>query len=139
MKDFKQLNNEYKKVEATKTIEEGNQILVDTLEQYSGVAGWYLDLRTMGFTALSKRIYEIYGIPEGNVDYRKFLTDYIPIEDQQIVEKVRLRLLSGESPIECDHRIIQQSTGDILQLRSCCYVIEEDGEITGIRGITYAI
>lgn len=122
------------------SVDQGNQILIDTLEQYSNVGGWHLDLITMSFNALGNKVYSIYGIEEQigqDVDYKKFLFDYVPVEDQIIVEQVRLRLISGESPVSFSHRIIKQDTGEIKLLDSICYtVLSENNEVIGFRGVT---
>jgi len=120
------------------TVERENQILLDTLEEFAGAGGWYLDLTNMEFNALGNKSYDIYGIPRGSeVGYQQFLYEFVYLEDQALIEQIRLRLIGGESPISWNHRIIKQDTGEIRMLSSLVYRVEnENNELTGLRGIT---
>jgi len=115
-----------------------NQILLDTLEEFAGAGGWFLDLTNMEFTALGNRSYDIYGIPRNiEVSYQQFLYEFVYLDDQPFVEQIRLRLISGESPISWNHRIIKQDTGEIKMLSSLVYRVENaNNELIGFRGIT---
>ena len=120
------------------SVEQENQILLDTLEEFAGAGGWFLDLTNMVFSALGNKCYDIYGIPRNTeVSYQQFLYEYIVLEDQPLIEQIRLRLIGGESPISWNHRIIKQDTGEIKMLSSLVYRVENpNDELIGFRGIT---
>lgn len=138
MDDFRNLALEYDKKSKNSSVEEGNKILLDTLEEFSGAGGWFMDLRSLDFTALGKMTYEIYGISEkSKVSYLKFLHEYVYLDDQPLVEQIRIRLIGGESPVAFNHRIIKQDTGEIRELSSVAYrVLDENNNLIGLRGIT---
>jgi hypothetical protein len=126
------------KTTTSMSVERENQILLDTLEEFAGAGGWFLDLTNMEFSALGNKSYDIYGIPRGSeVSYQQFLYDYVYLEDQALIEQIRMRLISGESPINWNHRIIKQDTGEIKMLSSLVYRVENaNKELIGFRGIT---
>ena len=136
--DISKIGQSYEARSGNKLGADGNKLLLDTLEEFAEAGGWYLDLLTMEFTALGKKTYEIYGLPDNTeVDYKQFLFQYVHIEDQHIAEQVRMRLISGESPVFFEHRIIKQDTGEIKLLNSVAYRVEDQNKVlVGLRGIT---
>lgn len=138
MDDFSDLGLEYGKKSKNSSVEEGNRILLNTLEEFSGAGGWFMDLRSLEFTALGKMTYDIYGISEDSeVSYEKFLYEYVHLDDQPLVEKIRIRLIGGESPVFFEHKIIKQDTGEIRLLKSIAYRVEDQNKVLlGLRGIT---
>lgn len=134
-----QINEKFRyRTTSSMNAEQENQILLDTLEEFAGAGGWYLDLTNMEFSALGNKSYDIYGIPRNTeVSYQQFLYEYVVLEDQPLIEQIRLRLIGGESPISWNHRIIKQDTGEIKMLSSLVYRVENaNDELIGFRGIT---
>ena|GEM_PF-6244565 len=134
-----EINEKFRfKTTSSMSAKQENQILLDTLEEFAGAGGWFLDLTNMEFTALGNRSYDIYGIPRNiEVSYQQFLYEFVYLDDQPFVEQIRLRLISGESPISWNHRIIKQDTGEIKMLSSLVYRVENaNNELIGFRGIT---
>ena len=92
------------------SFEKENQILLDTLEEFAGTGGWFINLLNMEFSALGNKIYDIYGIPRGiKVGYQQFLYEYVVLEDQLYIEQIRMRLIGGETPISFSFRIISKT------------------------------
>ena len=56
---------------------------MELLENLSSTGTWYLDLRTMRFTEISEKIFELYGISKGDsTSYESFLFDCVLMDDQ---------------------------------------------------------
>ena len=67
---------------------------VDLLEDLTATGTWYLDLKTMTFTEMSEKNYEIYGISKDKPSrYEHFLFDCILLKDQTCAEKQRMEFL----------------------------------------------
>ena len=41
------------------SVEKENQILLDTLEEFAGDGGWFINLLNMEFSALGNKVYDI--------------------------------------------------------------------------------
>ncbi|MEL0160738.1 MAG: hypothetical protein VXA48_17485 [Deltaproteobacteria bacterium] len=113
---------------------------VDLLEDLTATGTWYLDLKTMTFTEMSEKNYEIYGISkEKPPSYEDFLFNYVFLEDQPYCERKRLEILQAEGPEKflLEFRIIKQDTGVVHQQRVLVQRVE-DGEnnLIGLRGAT---
>ena len=64
---------------------------IELLEDLSSTGTWYLDLRTMTFTELSEKIFELYGISkENSTSYEHFLFDCVLPKDRTCAEKQRM-------------------------------------------------
>ncbi len=140
MQKIDQVGEKYEDRLKKSPAQDGNQILLNTLEEFTNAGGWYLDLQTMIFEALGNMIYKIYGIEDmidKDVEYTKFLFDYIVIEDRTKIEQIKMRLLSGDSPQVFTHNIIKQDTGEIRPLTSIAYsVFDRNENVIAFRGIT---
>ena len=72
---------------------------VDLLEDLTATGTWYLDLKTMTFTEMSEKNYEIYGISkEKPPSYEDFLFNYVFLEDQPYCERTRLEIFQAQGP-----------------------------------------
>ena len=113
---------------------------VDLLEDLTTTGTWYLDLKTMTFTEMSEKNYEIYGISkEKPPNYEDFLFNYVLLEDQPYCEQKRLEILQaqGLQKFILEFRIIKQDTGVVHKQRVLVQRVE-DGEdnLIGLRGAT---
>ena len=99
---------------------------------------WYLDLRSMRFTEISEKIFELYGISKGDsTSYESFLFDYVLMDDQAYCEQKRLEIMNAKGPVkfQLEFRIIRQNTGEIHKMRVLVQRVEdEEGNLIGLRG-----
>ena len=89
---------------------------VDLLEDLTATGTWYLDLRSMRFTEISKKIFEPYGISKGDsTSYEHFLFDCVLMDDQAYCEQKRLEIMNakGLTKFLLKFRIIRQNMGAI--------------------------
>ena len=111
---------------------------IELLEDLSSTGTWYLDLRTMTFTAISEKIFELYGISKGDsTSYESFLFDCVLMDDQAYCEQKRLEIMNakGSSKFLLEFRIIRQNTGAIHKQRVLVQRVEdEEGDLIGLRG-----
>ena len=111
---------------------------IELLEDLSSTGTWYLDLRTMTFTAISEKIFELYGISKGDsTSYESFLFDCVLLDDQAYCEQKRLEIMNvkGSSKFLLEFRIIRQNTGAIHKQRVLVQRVEdEEGDLIGLRG-----
>ena len=83
---------------------------IELLEDLSSTGTWYLDLRTMRFTEISEKIFELYGISKGDsTSYESFLFDCVLLDDQAYCEQKRLEIMNvkGSSKFLLEFRIIR--------------------------------
>ena len=111
---------------------------IELLEDLSSTGTWYLDLRTMTFTEMSEKIFELYGISKGDsTSYESFLFDCVLLDDQAYCEQKRLEIMNvkGSSKFLLEFRIIRQNTGAIHKQRVLVQRVEdEEGDLIGLRG-----
>ena len=111
---------------------------IELLEDLSSTGTWYLDLRTMTFTAISEKIFELYGISKGDsTSYESFLFDCVLMDDQAYCEQKKLEIMNakGSSKFLLEFRIIRQNTGAIHKQRVLVQRVEdEEGDLIGLRG-----
>ena len=111
---------------------------IELLEDLSSTGTWYLDLRTMRFTEISEKIFELYGISKGDsTSYESFLFDCVLLDDQAYCEQKRLEIMNvkGSSKFLLEFRIIRQNTGAIHKQRVLVQRVEdEEGDLIGLRG-----
>ena len=111
---------------------------IHLLEDLISTGTWYLDLRSMRFTEISKKIFELYGISEGDsTSYEHFLFDCVLIDDQADCEQKRLEIMNAKGPakFQLKFRIIRQNTGAIHKQRVLVKRVEdEEGNLIGLRG-----
>jgi len=111
---------------------------IELLEDLSSTGTWHLDLRTMTFTAISEKIFELYGISKGDsTSYESFLFDCVLMDDQAYCEQKRLEIMNakGSSKFLLEFRIIRQNTGAIHKQRVLVQRVEdEEGDLIGLRG-----
>ncbi|MBT7202944.1 MAG: hypothetical protein HN867_05560 [Deltaproteobacteria bacterium] len=111
---------------------------IELLEDLSSTGTWHLDLRTMTFTAISEKIFELYGISKGDsTSYESFLFDCVLMDDQAYCEQKKLEIMNakGSSKFLLEFRIIRQNTGAIHKQRVLVQRVEdEEGDLIGLRG-----
>ena len=111
---------------------------IELLEDLSSTGTWYLDLRTMTFTEMSEKIFELHGISKGDsTSYESFLFDCVLLDDQAYCEQKRLEIMNakGSSKFLLEFRIIRQNTGAIHKQRVLVQRVEdEEGDLIGLRG-----
>ena len=111
---------------------------IELLEDLSSTGTWYLDLRTLTFTEMSEKIFELYGISKGDsTSYESFLFDCVLLDDQAYCEQKRLEIMNvkGSSKFLLEFRIIRQNTGAIHKQRVLVQRVEdEEGDLIGLRG-----
>ena len=111
---------------------------IELLEDLSSTGTWHLDLRTMTFTAISEKIFELYGISKGDsTSYESFLFDCVLMDDQAYCEQKRSEIMNakGSSKFLLEFRIIRQNTGAIHKQRVLVQRVEdEEGDLIGLRG-----
>ena len=111
---------------------------IELLEDLSSTGTWHLDLRTMTFTAISEKIFELYGISKGDsTSYESFLFDCVLMDDQAYCEQKRSEIMNakGSSKFLLEFRIIRQNTGAIHKQRVLVQRVEdEEGNLIGLRG-----
>ena len=72
---------------------------MELLEDLSSTGTWYLDLRSMRFTEISEKIFELYGISKGDsTSYESFLFDCVLMDDQAYCEQKRLEIMNAKRP-----------------------------------------
>ena len=111
---------------------------MELLEDLSSTGTWYLDLRTMRFTEMSEKIFELYGISKGDsTSYESFLFDCVLMDDQAYCEQKRLAIMNAKGPakFQLAFRIIRQNTGAIHKQRVLVQRVEDEmGNLIGLRG-----
>ena len=111
---------------------------VDLLEDLTYTRTWYLDLRSMRFTEISEKIFELYGISKGDsTSYESFLFDCVLLDDQAYCEQKRLEIMNakGSAKFLLEFRIIRQNTGAIHKQRVLVQRVEDEmGNLIGLRG-----
>ena len=114
---------------------------VDLLEDLTATGTWNLDLKTMTFTEMSEKNYEIYGISkEKPPSYEDFLFNYVFLEDQPYCERKRLEILQAEGPEKflLEFRIIKQDAGVVHQQRVLVQRVEdEENNLIGDKKISF--
>ncbi|MGB0485879.1 MAG: hypothetical protein ACPGK1_15205 [bacterium] len=111
---------------------------MELLEDLSSTGTWYLDLRSMRFTEISEKIFELYGISKGDsTSYESFLFDCVLMDDQAYCEQKRLEIMNAKGPakFKLEFRIIRQNTGAIHKQRVLVQRVEDEmGNLIGLRG-----
>ena len=111
---------------------------IHLLEDLISTGTWYLDLRTMRFTEISEKIFELYGISKGDSrSYESFLFDCVLLDDRAYCEQKRLEIMNakGLTKFLLEFRIIRQNTGAIHKQRVLVQRVEdEEGNLIGLRG-----
>ena len=111
---------------------------MELLEDLSSTGTWYLDLRSMRFTEISEKIFELYGISKGDsTSYESFLFDCVLMDDQAYCEQKRLEIMNAKGPakFQLEFRIIRQNTGAIHKQRVLVQRVEDEmGNLIGLRG-----
>ena len=111
---------------------------IHLLEDLISTGTWYLDLRSMTFTEMSEKNYEIYGISKDKPSrYEHFLFDCVLLDDQAYCEQKRLEIMNakGSAKLLLEFRIIRQNTGAIHKQRVLVQRVEdEEGNLIGLRG-----
>ena len=110
---------------------------IHLLKDLISTGTWYLDLRSMSFTEISEKIFELYGISKGDsTSYEHFLFDCVLMDDQAYCEQKRLEIMNAKGPAKflLEFRIIRQNTGAIHKQRVLVQRVEdEEGNLIGLR------
>jgi len=111
---------------------------IELLENLSSTGTWYLDLRTMRFTEISEKIFELCRISKGDsTSYENFLLDCVLMDDQAYCEQKRLEIMNakGSAKFLLEFRIIRQNTEAIHKQRVLVQRVEdEEDNLIGLRG-----